>query len=261
MIHFFINLNPIMQTFIATIFTWFVTLLGSATVYLFRKVNNTILDSMLGLSSGVMLASSYWSLLAPSISHAKGLGMNPIISTVCGFILGGILIYIGDIIFRKFEFKFSNIKRSILIFSSITLHNIPEGLAIGVAFGSIMYHIEGSTLYGAIMLAIGIGIQNFPEGMSVSLPLKRDGFSNNKSFFYGQLSGIVEPISAVLGALLVLKIRYILPFLLAFAAGSMIYVVVKELIPESQTNKNKNLVTMTTLIGFSIMMILDVLLG
>lgn len=253
------NLSPILMAFIATIFTWFITLLGSGIVFFFKKVNKNILDSMLSLAAGVMIAASYFSLIAPSIEMASNLGMNKIIMTSIGFICGGLLITIMDKIFSK---KNSNKKkRCLMLISSITLHNIPEGLAVGVAFGSIMYHLDGASISSAIALAIGIGIQNFPEGAAVSMPLRREGLSRNKAFFYGGLSAVVEPIFGVIGALLVLKVRIILPFLLAFAAGAMIYVVIAELIPECETNKHKSLITMFSLIGFTIMMILDVLLA
>ena len=253
------NISPILISFIATLGTWFITSLGASIVYFFKKVNKTILDLMLSLASGVMIAASFFSLIAPSIEMANSLGMNKVIMPSIGFICGGLLITLMDKIFSK---KNSNKKkRCMMLISSITLHNIPEGLAIGVAFGSIMYHLDGATLSSAIGLAIGIGIQNFPEGVAVSMPLRREGLSRLKSFFYGSLSAIVEPISGVIGALLVLKVRIILPFLLSFAAGAMIYVVVAELIPEYQTNHKKSLISMFTLIGFTIMMILDVLLA
>ena len=253
------NYSPVLMALIATTFTWFITLLGSGIVFFFKKINKNILDSMLSLASGVMIAASFFSLISPAIEMANNLNMNKVIMPSIGFICGGLLITLMDRIFTK---KTTNKKkRCLMLISSITLHNIPEGLAVGVAFGSIMYHLDGATLSNAIALAIGIGIQNFPEGASVSMPLRREGLSRKKAFFYGQLSAIVEPISGVIGALLVLKIRVILPFLLAFAAGAMIYVVVAELIPECETNKHKNLISMFALIGFTIMMILDVLLG
>lgn len=253
------NLSPIILALIATIFTWFITLLGAGIVYFFKKVNKDILDSMLSFAAGVMISASFFSLISPSISMANSLGLNKIIMPSIGFICGGLLIVIMDKLFSK---KNSNKrKRCFMLVSSITLHNIPEGLAIGVAFGSIMYHLDGATLSSAFLLTLGIGIQNFPEGCAVSVPLRREGMSRSKAFFYGGLSAIVEPISGVIGALLVLKVRIILPFLLAFAAGAMIYVVVSELIPECETNKNKSLISMFSLIGFTIMMILDVLLG
>ena len=253
------NMSFVLMALIATLFTWLITLLGAAIVYFFKKVNKNILDCMLSISAGVMIAASFFSLIAPSIEMAENLGMNKVIMPSIGFICGGMLIVLMDKFFSR---RTSNKKkRCFMLVSSITLHNIPEGLAVGVAFGSIMYHLDGATLSSAIALAIGIGIQNFPEGASVSMPLRREGMSRSKAFFYGGLSAIVEPISGVIGALLVLKIRIILPFLLAFAAGAMIYVVVAELIPECETNKHKSLISMFSLIGFTIMMILDVLLA
>ena len=263
MINYFLNLSPIIQALLATLFTWGITALGASLVFLFKKINKNILDGMLGLAAGVMIAASFWSLLSPALEMANNLKMNAVIVVVLGFLSGGILLFTSDKIFQKFEHKFDNstFKRSAMLISSITIHNIPEGIAVGVAFGSILYNLEGATILSACLLALGIGIQNFPEGTAVSVPLRRDGMSRRKAFFFGQLSGIVEPISGVLGALLVLKIRYLLPFLLAFAAGAMIYVVVEELIPESQTNENKAFMAICTLIGFCIMMSLDVLLG
>ena len=253
------NLSPILMAFFSTLFTWFVTILGSAIVYFFKKINKTLLDCMLSIAAGVMIAASFFSLIAPSIEMSEKLGMNKVLFLSIGFICGGLLITLLDTIFSK---KYSNRKkRCLMLVYSITLHNIPEGLAIGVAFGSIMYHLDGATIANAIALAIGIGIQNFPEGIAVSMPLRRENMSRFKSFLYGGLSAIVEPIFGIIGAILVLKIRMVLPFLLAFAAGAMIYVVVAELIPECQTNKNKGLISMFSLIGFTIMMILDVLLA
>lgn len=266
MINWIINLNPILQALFATIFTWSITALGAAVVFLFKRINKNIMDAMLGFAAGVMIAASFWSLLLPAIEMATNLKMITWIVTSIGFLFGGILLFIGDKIFDFFD-KDKNVKektsfkRCLMLIFSITLHNIPEGLAVGVAFGSLKYGLAGANVAAASILAFGIGLQNFPEGMAVSVPLRREGYSRKKAFFYGQLSGIVEPISAVLGALLVLKIRYVLPFLLAFAAGAMIYVVVQELIPESQTNKKKDLMALFTLIGFAVMMILDVALG
>ena len=258
MSNFIFNLNPIIQALLATLFTWAVTALGAALVFMFKKIHKNILDSMLGIAAGVMIAASFWSLLSPSIEMANVLKINIILSVAGGFLSGGLLLFIGDKFMNKMQNKSSNLKRTLMLIVSITLHNIPEGLAVGVAFGSTLYGLDGATLMSAWTLAIGIGIQNFPEGTAVSVPLRREGFSRNKSFIYGMLSGIVEPISGVLGALLVLKVRIILPFLLAFAAGAMIYVVIQELIPESQTNENKEVISMCTLIGFTIMMLLDV---
>lgn len=263
----FNTLNPTIQAFIATLFTWSITALGATIVFAFKKVNKTVLDAMLGFAAGVMIAASFWSLLSPSIEMAKSLNMCAWLIAFLGFISGGVLLFIGDKLFDYLNKKLikkensNRIKRCWLLIFSITLHNIPEGLAVGVAFGSLAYGLEGATLASACILALGIGLQNFPEGTAVSVPLRREGMSRKKAFFYGQLSGIVEPIAGVIGALLVMKIRFLLPFLLAFAAGAMIYVVVQELIPESQTNKKKEVMALFTLIGFSVMMILDVALG
>ena len=264
MINFFINLNPVIQALLATIFTWFITLLGAALVFFFKKINKNIMDGMLGFAAGIMIAASFFSLLSPAIDMAKSLNLNICLITSLGFITGGLLLFIGDKIFeKKLENKnnSSSVKRVIMLVLSITLHNIPEGLAVGVAFGSIAYSLDGATLGSAWILALGIGLQNFPEGCAVSVPLRREGFSRNKAFFFGQLSGIVEPISGVIGALLIMKIRLILPFLLSFAAGAMIYVVIQELIPASQTNKKKDLMALFSLLGFIVMMILDVALS
>lgn len=264
MFNLFLNLSPILQALIATIFTWGMTVLGSAIVFFFKNVNKSIMDSLLGLSGGVMIAASFWSLINPAIEMANELNLIPWIVVSSGILFGGLLIVLGDKLYNiciKNSNNCSSIKRSFLLILSITLHNIPEGLVIGVAFGSLFYGIEGSNIWQAISLAIGIGIQNFPEGSAVSLPLKRDGFSCGKAFFYGQLSGVVEPIAAVLGVLMVLKIQILLPFLLAFAAGAMLYVVISELIPESQKNSSNTLVSIITMVGFIIMMILDISLG
>lgn len=265
MINYFMQLNHTTQAFIATLFTWGVTALGASLVFLFKKVNKSVMDAMLGFASGVMIAASFWSLLLPGIEMAKNLNMIPWLIAFIGFFSGGLLLFIGDKIFDKIDKKReksnSKVKRCLMLIFSITLHNIPEGLAVGVAFGSLAYGLEGATLAAACLLALGIGLQNFPEGTAVSVPLRREGLSRKKAFFFGQLSGIVEPIAGVIGALLVLKMRLMLPFLLSFAAGAMIYVVVEELIPESQTNKKKDLMALFTLIGFSIMMILDIALG
>lgn len=260
------------QAFVATLFTWGITALGACVVFLMKKPNRNIMDAMLGMAGGVMVAAAFWSLLSPAIEMADTLGMNPWLTAWVGFIGGGILLFLGDRFFTRLNEKRAQLrsdshdrktglKRCAMLVFSITLHNIPEGMAIGVAFGSLAYGLEGSTFSGAWMLALGIGLQNLPEGMAVSLPLRREGYTPKQAFFYGQLSGIVEPIAAVLGALLVLKVRTCLPFLLAFAAGAMIYVVVEELIPESQTNENKDWMALFTLVGFSIMMVMDVALG
>ncbi len=254
----FSNLSPVIQAFIATMLTWGITALGASFVFLFKNIKKNMMDAMLGFAAGVMIAASFFSLISPSIEMAENIGANPWLLPTIGFLCGGIFLYIGDNLCQKIESKY---KRQIMLFSSITLHNIPEGMAIGVAFGSVAYGLDGATLAAACLLALGIGIQNFPEGSAVSLPLLREGMSAKKAFFYGQLSALVEPIAAVIGAILVLRMRLFLPFLLAFAAGAMIYVVVCELIPESQSNEKKDLMALFTLIGFSVMMILDVALG
>lgn len=280
------SLKPPLQAFIATMFTWSITALGAALVFFFKKINKTVMDAMLGFAGGVMIAASFWSLLSPSIDMAANIGLNPWLTALVGFLCGGAVLFFGDRVFDFLEKRqkrngqrsdascaglietdgaslksIGQRKRCIMLITSITLHNIPEGLAVGVAFGSLCYQLEGATLGAACMLALGIGLQNFPEGTAVSVPLRREGFSRGKAFFYGQLSGIVEPISGVMGALLVLKARTLLPYMLAFAAGAMIYVVVEELIPESQMNERKDVMAIFTLIGFSVMMVMDVALG
>lgn len=261
------------QALLATLFTWGVTALGAGLVFFFKHIHKNVMDAMLGFAGGVMIAASFWSLLSPSIEMAENLGMIAWLVCFLGFFCGGILLFIGDRTFtyldRRMDTSQSTTeiqkrtgkKRCMMLVFSITLHNIPEGLAVGVAFGSLAYGLEGATLTAACMLALGIGLQNFPEGTAVSVPLRREGLSRRKSFLIGQLSGIVEPIAGVIGALVVIKAQMMLPFLLAFAAGAMIYVVVEELIPESQTNEKKDLMALFTLVGFSIMMILDVALG
>ena len=240
----------------ATLFTWILTVLGSSMVFFFKKINKNIMDAALSIASGIMLSASFWSLLNPSITYAINLNQIPWLITSIGFIIGSLFIYLTDRLFKK---KTKNNRLSLLILS-ITMHNIPEGLAVGIAFGSIKYGIYGTTLTSSILLALAIGIQNFPEGVAISLPLRREGYSRFKSFIYGSLSAIVEPIFGVIGALITIKISYLMPLLLSFAAGAMIYVVIKELIPESQSNKNTSLMAIITIIGFTIMMILDTLM-
>lgn len=262
------KLSPVWLALFATLFTWFVTILGASIVFFFKEVKKSIMDALLGFSAGVMIAASFWSLLSPAIEMAESMKMVAWLVVFLGFFSGGLLLFFGDRVYDWYQSKTNKqkdnrshkLKRCLMLVFSITLHNIPEGLVVGVAFGSMGYHLEGSTLLAACTLALGIGLQNFPEGSAVSLPLRREGFSRKKAFFFGQLSGAVEPIAAVIGALLVLKIQVLLPFLLAFAAGAMIYVVVEELIPESQTNQKKDLMALFSLIGFSVMMILDVAL-
>ena len=257
--NWFTSLDHVIQALLATLFTWFVTLLGASVVLFFKRVNRTALDAMLGAAGGVMLAASYWSLLQPALIQAQSMGMSPITTVVPGFLAGGILICLGDMLFKTGVD--ASVHRSRLLVFSITLHNIPEGLSVGIAFGAIAFGLEGATMAAACMLALGIGLQNFPEGAAVSLPLMRDGISPSRAFFYGQLSGMVEPLAGVAGAILVMVARRYMPFLRSLAAGAMIYVVVSELVPESQLNRRKGLMAMVTMLGFSVMMALDVVLG
>ena len=265
MINYFLNLTPIWQALIAGCFTFLVTSLGAAVVFVFKSVNKNIMDSMLAISAGIMLSASFFSLLNPAVEIAEELNLKVLFVVVIGIIFGGILLYAGD---KLLEFLSKNkdsgslsLRRCAMLFTSITLHNIPEGLVVGVAFGAIAYGIDNATVFAAISLTIGIAIQNFPEGSAISLPLRREGLSRFKSFMFAMLSGIVEPIAAVIGALLVMKIQIILPFILSFAAGAMIFVISMELIPESQSNKKKDLMAFLTLLGFSIMMVLEIVLG
>ncbi len=268
---FFLQFSPVMQAFIATLFTWGVTAAGAALVFCTRDLKPKLMDSLLGFAAGVMIAASFWSLIAPGLEMAENLGHTPWLTAVIGFMGGGIFMRLIDRFLPhlhpglsrdKSEGVKTSWQRSTLLVLAITMHNIPEGLAVGVAFGAVAAGLPSATLGGAIALAIGIGIQNFPEGTAVSMPLRREGMSKWKSFFLGQASGIVEPIAGVIGALFVIHMQNILPYALCFAAGAMIFVVVEELIPESQRNyQNIDLVTMMTMAGFSVMMILDVALG
>jgi ZIP family zinc transporter len=268
---YFVELNPIWQAVIATTFTWLFTALGAAMVFLFKQVNRKLLDGMLGFAAGVMIAASFWSLLAPSIEMTREINNTPIwFPAAVGFLLGGVFIRMIDWVLPHLHLGFpeseaeglpTKWKRSILLVLAITLHNIPEGLAIGVAFGAVAANLSSATLAGAIALAIGIGIQNFPEGVAVSVPLRSEGMSRFRSFWYGQASALVEPIAGAIGAAAVLFMRPILPYALAFAAGAMIFVVVEELIPESQLAKNTDFATSGAMLGFVIMMTLDVALG
>lgn len=267
----FIGLNPVWQALLATLFTWLLTALGAGVVFFFRTINRKLLDAMLGFAAGVMIAASYWSLLAPAIAMAEESGTVPAwVPATVGFMAGGIFLWGVDKVLPHLHLGFPNEdaeglqtswRRSVLLVLAITLHNIPEGLAVGVAFGALAADIPTANLAGAVALALGIGIQNFPEGAAVSVPLRREGFSRLKSFWYGQASGVVEPMAGVLGAVAVIFMRPILPYALAFAAGAMIYVVVEELIPESQLEKNTDAATMGAMCGFAVMMTLDVALG
>ena len=266
----FQTLNPILQALLATLFTWGLTALGAATVFVTKTVSRRLMDGLLGFAAGVMIAASYWSLLAPAIEMSEGQGVAGWIPAAVGFLLGGAFLWLADKTLPHLHIGMpddqaeglkTTWKRSILLVSAITLHNFPEGLAVGVAFGAVAAGIPSATLAGAIALAIGIGLQNFPEGIAVAFPLRREGLSRGKSFFYGQLSGVVEPIAGVLGAAAVLLIRPLLPYALSFAAGAMIYVVIEELIPESQSGPHSNVATLGAMGGFVVMMIMDVALG
>ncbi len=271
MIEFIQQFSPVTQALFATLFTWGVTAAGAALVFFTRTVNQKLMDSMLGFAGGVMIAASFWSLLAPGIEMAEQMGFTPWLTAALGFMGGGIFMRITDMVLphlhpgfdlNKSEGIKTSWQRSTLLVLAITLHNIPEGLAVGVAFGAVAAGLPAATIGGAIALAIGIGIQNFPEGTAVSMPLRREGMSKGKSFLLGQASGMVEPVAGVLGALFVLQLQAVLPYALCFAAGAMIFVVVEELIPESQRiPANIDLVTMATMTGFAVMMILDVALG
>lgn len=266
----FQQLNPVIQALIATLFTWAVTALGAGTVFLTKSISRRVLDFMLGFAGGVMIAASFWSLLAPAIEMAEQSDGIAWLPAAVGFLAGGIFIRIIDRILPHLHIglpigQAEGIKtswhRSILLVLAITLHNIPEGLAVGVAFGALATGSGHTSFAAAAALALGIGIQNFPEGMAVSVPLRREGMSRLKSFWYGQLSGAVEPVAGIIGAATVIIIQPLLPYALSFAAGAMIFVVVEEVIPESQSRGNTDLATMGVLIGFTVMMILDVALG
>lgn len=269
-VDWFLGLNPIIMALLATIFTWFVTAAGAGLVFFFKSVNQKVLDGMLGFAAGVMIAASFWSLLAPAIEMAESSGQAAWPQALIGFLLGGGFLYAVDKLLPHLHLNkkrdeaeglSTTWQRSVLLVTAITLHNIPEGLAVGVAFGAVAAGIPSATLGGALALALGIGIQNFPEGTSVAVPLRREGFGRGKSFLYGQASGIVEPIAGVLGALAVIRIRPLLPYALAFAAGAMIYVVVEELIPSAQSKSNSDVATIGAMLGFAVMMTLDVALG
>ncbi|MDP8268563.1 MAG: ZIP family metal transporter [Candidatus Tenebribacter davisii] len=267
----FIELNPVIQALFATLFTWLLTALGAAMVFFFKEIKPKVLNGMLGFAAGVMIAASFWSLLAPAIEMTPSVTTLPIwFPAMIGFLTGGAFLWGVDRILphlhlglplEEAEGIHTNWRRSVLLVLAITLHNIPEGLAVGVAFGALTANLPSVTLAGAIGLAIGIGIQNFPEGAAVSIPLRREKLSRKKSFMYGQLSGIVEPIAGVIGAIAVITMRPILPYALSFAAGAMIYVVVEELIPEAQQDKNTDIATIGAMLGFAVMMTLDVALG
>jgi zinc transporter, ZIP family len=264
-------LHPYQQAFVATLFTWGMTALGAAIVFTTKGFNQKLLDGMLGFAGGVMIAASFWSLLSPALEMASAGTLPSWIPAAIGFLSGGLFLMLIDKILPHLHPNApmstaegvhpERKRRSTLLVLAITLHNIPEGLAIGVAFGAVAAGFPSASIAGAVALAIGIGIQNFPEGLAVSMPLRREGLTRRKSFFYGQMSGMVEPISAVFGAMAVFFIEPLLPYALSFAAGAMIFVVAEEVIPSSQENGNKDLASLLLMVGFTVMMILDVALG
>ncbi|NPV93137.1 MAG: ZIP family metal transporter [Firmicutes bacterium] len=246
------------------------TAMGAGLVFFFKSIDRKVLDTMLGFAAGIMIAASFWSLLAPAIEMSEAAGKNPWLGPVVGFLAGGVFLKLADSLVPhihpgmpadKPEGVRTSWRRSVLLVTAITLHNIPEGLAVGVAFGAVASDLPSATLTGAVALALGIGLQNFPEGAAVSIPLRREGLSRIKSFWYGQISGLVEPVAGVIGAAAVSTMRNLLPYALSFAAGAMIYVVVEELIPEAQSSGDSDLATMGAILGFALMMMLDVALG
>jgi len=270
MIDWFTHAHPIVQALLATLFTWGVTVAGAAIVFTTRNFSRRLLDGMLGFAAGVMIAASYWSLLAPAIEMSADGPLPKWLPPAVGFMSGGVFLWGIDKILphlhlwlptEQAEGIKTSWRRSILLVLAITLHNIPEGLAVGVAFGAVASGLPSATLAGAVALALGIGIQNFPEGTAVSVPLRREGMSSGKAFWYGQLSGFVEPVAGVIGAAAVLLMKPLLPYALAFAAGAMIFVVIEELVPESQRGGNTDYATMGGMVGFTVMMVLDVALG
>lgn len=271
MTQWFLNAHPILQALCATLFTWGVTAAGASLVFFAKDIGRNVMDSMLGFAAGVMIAASYWSLLAPGIAMAEELGHTPWLVAALGFLGGGLFMRGIDkllphlhpgLAYDKREGVKTSWQRSTLLVLAITLHNIPEGLAVGVAFGAVGAGLPSATIGGAVALAIGIGLQNFPEGTAVAMPLRREGLRRTHCFRLGQASGMVEPLAGVLGAAAVLTLQPLLPYALCFAAGAMIFVVVEELIPESQrAGANIDLVTLSTMVGFTLMMILDVALG
>ncbi|MHC4550547.1 MAG: ZIP family metal transporter [Planctomycetota bacterium] len=270
MVGFLRDLNPVVQALLATLFTWAVTAAGAALVFTTRRVSNRLLGSMNGFAAGVMMAAAYWSLLAPSIEMAADGPLPVWMPPTIGFLLGCGFLALADKLLPHLHPGFpieraegppTQLRRRWLLVLAITLHNIPEGLAVGVAFGAAAAGLPAATVAGAVALALGIGLQNFPEGVAVAMPLRASGMSRGRAFWFGQLSGAVEPVAGVIGAAAVLVARPLLPYALAFAAGAMIFVVVEELIPESQEESNADLATVSTVLGFTVMMVLDVGLG
>lgn len=263
------GLGPVWQAFLAGCFTWGLTTLGAGTVFLTRGVDRRVLDLMLGFAAGVMIAASYWSLLAPAVELSAGLSVPVWFPPAAGFLAGGLVMWGIEALLPYLHLNTSGSAQdrsghgvgqgSLMLILAVTIHNIPEGLAVGVGFGALAAAHPSATLAGAVGLTVGIGLQNLPEGMAVSMPLRREGLSRLRSFWYGQLSGIVEPMAAVVGAAAVIVAAPVLPYALAFAAGAMIFVVAEEVIPEAQGSPR--LATLGVLVGFVVMMVLDVALG
>lgn len=264
------SINPVLAAFYATLFTWGLTALGAALVFLFKNPNRSLMDGMLGFTGGVMVAASFWSLLAPGIELSPGEGFVKVMPAAVGFFLGALFLFGLDKVLPHLHINFKESEaegvktpwhKTTLLTLAITMHNIPEGLAVGVLFGGVAAGFDGATIGGAVALALGIGLQNFPEGFAVAMPLRRQGLSRRKSFMYGQASALVEPIAAVIGAWAVITFQPILPYALSFAAGAMIFVVVEEVIPETQQDKHSDIPVMGFIGGFIVMMALDVGLG
>lgn len=269
-VEYFSTLDPVVAALYASLFTWGLTAIGAAFVFLFKTMNRAVLDGMLGFTGGVMVAASFWSLLAPGIEMSPGEGFEKVIPSAIGFFLGALFLFGLDKILPHLHINFKESEKegiktpwhkTTLLTLAITLHNIPEGLAVGVLFGGVAAGFDGATIGAAVALAMGIGLQNFPEGIAVAMPLRRAGMSRYRSFMFGQASALVEPVAAVLGAWAVLTFQPILPYALSFAAGAMIFVVIEEVVPETQMDKYTDIATMGFILGFIIMMTLDVGLG
>lgn len=266
-IDYFQSIHPVVGALLATIFTWFITALGASLVFLFKEINRKVLDGMLGFTGGVMIAASFWSLLAPAIEMTSGTGFAKAMPSAIGFALGALFLYTLDQFLPHLHINFPKTqaegvhtqwRRATLLVLAITLHNIPEGLAVGVLFGGVAAGLPEASIPAAVMLAIGIGLQNFPEGVAVAFPLRRAGLSPMRSFWYGQLSAVAEPIAGVIGAVSVIQMQPVLPYALAFAAGAMIYVVIEEVVPETQMDRSTDIATLGFVGGFVMMMLLDV---
>lgn len=264
MFEFLSRVPPVWLTLICSLFTWGITALGAATVFFFKNVNKKILNLLMGFAAGVMIAASFWSLLSPAVELSEEIFRTNWFYPSFGFVFGGLFVIAASLLLDRFGFSDSgrlpeSKKRSLLLVTSITLHNIPEGLSVGVAFGALAAGLPGCDIVGAALLAFGIGLQNFPEGASVSLPLRREGMGRGKAFFFGQASGFVEPVAAMAGFFLSSVMRAVLPFALGFSAGAMIAVAASELLPESA--ENKSLSTAGCVVGFTLMTVMDLALG